>query len=67
VATKDLNAQLILKLNNRLGNPRLGCEEGFCGGGQVELLANGFADKPKLMQIHEKASLYILIDIGTQF
>ena len=30
-----------------------------------ELLANSLADKAKLMQIHEKASLYILIDIGT--
>ena len=54
VARKNLHTQLFFQFNDGLGHPRLRGVQDAGSLGQVEIAANGFLYKAKLVKIHIK-------------
>ena len=52
VAREDVDAELVLELEDRLGDAGLRGEQRLGGLGQVQVAAHGFLDEPELVQVH---------------
>ena len=54
VAREDVDAELALELEDRLGDAGLRGEQRLGGFGQVEVAADRFLDEPELVEVHGK-------------
>ena len=59
MARKDFHAQFFFKLDDGLGNTRLGRVQRTGGFSEVQVASDGFLNKAKLMKVHSVMRLFI--------